>query len=134
MNDSTQSNATPFDYNQFINEFEEVTYWHFAWYSQVMASLLFDRKKHIQSHHECKFGQFINQTEIPTAQKAEFNAVRDLHQQMHESASALIASRNDSKEAEEEVFDEFSELQSLFAAACNALLRAAIMTYAKTPA
>ncbi len=134
MNDSTQSYAATFDYDQFINEFEEVTYWHFAWYSQIMASLLFDRSKHIQSHHECKFGQFINQTAIPAAQKVEFDAVRDLHQQMHEAASALMASRNDSKEAEEEVFDEFSELQSLFAAACNALLRAAIMTHAKATA
>lgn len=134
MNDNATRHEASFDYDQFINEFEEVTYWHFAWYSQIMASLLFNQTKYIQSHHECKFGQFINRTEIPTAQIAEFNAVRDLHQQMHESASALIASRNDSMEAEEEIFNEFSELQSLFAAACNALLRAAIMTYAKTQA
>ncbi|MHB8920004.1 MAG: CZB domain-containing protein [Halothiobacillus sp.] len=131
MNSNHSPDANPFDYNQFINEFEEVTYWHFAWHSQIMAALLFEKTKHIQGHHECKFGQFINQTQIPTAQKEEFNAVRDLHQQMHESARALMASRNDSKEVEEEIFQEFSELQSLFAAACNALLRAAIMTYAR---
>lgn len=123
--------ASIFAYDQFINEFEEVTYWHFAWYSQIMAALLFDQSKYIQGHHDCKFGQFLDRTEIPPAHKAEFDAVRDLHKQMHESAGALIASRNDCKEVEEEIFQEFSELQSLFAAACNALLRATITRFAK---
>ena len=130
MTVSHSPEANTFDYDQFINGFEEVTYWHFAWYSQIMAALLFDQNKHIQGHHECKFGQFLDHTEIPPAHMAEFNAVRDLHKQMHESASALMASRNDSKEVEEEIFQEFSELQSLFAAACNALLRAAITRFA----
>lgn len=131
MTASHSPEANTFAYDQFINEFEEVTYWHFAWYSQIMAALLFDENKHIQGHHDCKFGQFLDRTEIPPAHKAEFDAVRNLHKQMHESASALIASRNDSKEVEEEIFQEFSELQSLFAAACNALLRAAITRFAK---
>ncbi len=131
MTASHSPEANIFAYDQFINAFEEVTYWHFAWYSQIMAALLFDRTKLIQGHHDCKFGQFLDHTEIPPAHKAEFDAVRDLHKQMHESANALIASRNDSQEVEEELFQEFSELQSLFAAACNALLRAAITTFAK---
>lgn len=129
---SSNAAATPdFDYEHFINAFEEVTYWHFAWYSQIMAALLFERSKQIQGHHECKFGQFLDRKLIPPAQAAEFASVRDLHQQMHEAASALMASRQDSRAAEEEIFNEFSELQSLFAAACNALLRAAITSHAK---
>lgn len=131
MTASHSTKANTFDYDQFINEFEEVTYWHFAWYSQIMAALLFDQNNHIQGHHDCKFGQFLDRTEIPPELKTEFDAVRNLHKQMHESASALIASRNDSKEVEEEIFQEFSELQSLFAAACNALLRVAITRFAK---
>ena len=120
-----------FDYEHFINAFEEVTYWHFAWYSQIMAALLFERSKQIQGHHDCKFGQFLDQKLIPPEQSAEFASVRDLHQQMHEAANALMASRRDAQEVEEEIFDEFSELQSLFAAACNALLRAAITSHAR---
>lgn len=126
MTANHSTKASTFSYDQFINEFEEVTYWHFAWYSQIMAALLFDQSKHIQGHHECKFGQFLDRTEIPPAHEVEFNAVRSVHKQMHELANALIASRNDSKEVEQEIFQEFSELQSLFAAACNALLRATI--------
>ena len=123
--------ATPFDYDRFINEFEEVTYWHFAWYSQIMAALLFDQNKQVQGHHDCKFGQFLDRTPVPPAHETEFEAVRNLHLQMHELASALVASRNDSKEVEEEIFQEFSELQSLFAAAYNALLRAAVTDHAR---
>ncbi|WP_407276378.1 CZB domain-containing protein [Halothiobacillus sp. DCM-1] len=123
--------AADFDYEHFINAFEEVTYWHFAWYSQIMAALLFGRIKHIQGHHECKFGQFLDQNLIPPTETAEFAAVRNLHQQMHEAASALMASQDDTGTVEEELFEEFSELQSLFAAACNALLRAAITRYAQ---
>lgn len=125
----THSPADPsFDCDQFINNFEEVTYWHFAWYNNIMAALLFDRSKTIQGHHECKFGQFIDHTDIPPGRETEFSEVRKLHKQMHESARALLASRNDSTEVEEELFQEFAELQSLFAAACNALLRATIIS------
>lgn len=131
---SHQDAAPDFDYEHFINAFEEVTYWHFAWYSQIMAALLFNRSKQIQGHHECKFGQFLDQKLIPPTEKTEFAAVRHLHQQMHEAASALMASRGDAQDAEEELFDEFSELQSLFAAACNALLRAAITSHAQATA
>ncbi len=128
---SSHAAAPEFDYEHFINAFEEVTYWHFAWYSQIMASLLFARSKQIQGHHECKFGQFLDQNLIPPTATAEYAAVRNLHQQMHEAASALMASRGDAQEVEEEIFEEFSELQSLFAAACNALLRVAITSHAE---
>lgn len=120
-----------FDYEQFINDFEEVTYWHFAWYSQIMGALLFDKTKLIQSHHECRFGKFMDQTAPPPGLTTEFRTVRELHQHMHEAANTLMSSRSHGQKPAESVFKEFSDTQGLFTAAFNALLRGAMLGQAE---
>lgn len=131
MNTDASPPIDDFDYETFINGFEEVTYWHYAWYSKIMGALLYDQTKIIQGHHECRFGKFMDQTPIPPGQTKEFNTVRELHQQMHEAASTLMSSRVMGRKPPESIFKEFSETQGLFTAAFNALLRSAMLSQAE---
>lgn len=131
MNTNSNPPVDDFDYETFIDGFEEVTYWHFAWYSKIMGALLYDQSKILQSHHECRFGKFMDQTPIPPGQTKEFNTVRELHQQMHEAANTLMSSRKIGQKPNESIFKDFSETQGLFTAAFNALLRGAMMSMAE---
>jgi len=55
---SPETNAG-FDYESFIDGFEEVTYWHFDWYSRIMGTLLYNTPRPTLSEHECRFGRFL---------------------------------------------------------------------------
>lgn len=123
MSASPQTLPDPFDYEAFIDGFEEVTYWHFDWYSRIMAVLLYNAPRPTLSEHECRFGRFLEGHGAPPGRQSEFDNVRQLHVKMHESADTLITSAEGGDQAEREAFEEFVELQSLFLATCFNLMR-----------
>ena len=112
-----------FDYQAFIDGFEEVTYWHFDWYSRIMAVLLYRTPRPTLNEHECRFGRFLETHGSPPGRQAEFDNVHQLHLKMHQSADTLLTSAEGGQQAEREAFDEFVELQSLFLATCFNLMR-----------
>lgn len=122
-----QTHPADFDYVGFIDSFEEVTYWHFAWYTQIMAKLVFEPAQKVDTHHQCRFGKFVDNTAAPPGRDQELAEVQHLHVKMHKTADALLASQTGRCDVSREAFDEFAEVQSLFMAACNNLLRSSIM-------
>jgi len=123
---ASKSEPATFDYAGFIDGFEEVTYWHFAWYTKIMAKLVFEPSQKIDTHHQCRFGKFVDNITAPPGREADLAEVQHLHVKMHRTADALLASQVGRCEVSRDAFDEFSEVQSLFMAACNNLLRAAM--------
>lgn len=123
MSASSPNLPDPFDYQAFIDGFEEVTYWHFDWYSRIMAVLLYGTPRPALSEHECRFGRFLESHGAPPGRQGEFDKVHQLHVQMHKSADTLLTSAEGGQQAERESFDEFVELQSLFLATCFNLMR-----------
>ena len=119
---SPETNAG-FDYESFIDGFEEVTYWHFDWYSRIMGTLLYNTPRPTLSEHECRFGRFLETHGAPPGREGEFENVHQLHVKMHMSADTLLTSAEGGRQAEREAFDEFVELQSLFLATCFNLMR-----------
>lgn len=118
-----QNAKRAFDYERFGDGLEEVTYWHYAWFSDIMSALIFGQHKHVQDHHGCKFGHFMDSNEPPPGREPEFSEIDKLHQRMHALGRDLFISREDSGQISKEAFNEFVEIQSLFLAACNSLLR-----------
>lgn len=116
-----------FDYQQFANALEEVTYWHLAWYSQVMAVLTLDRRHPAMNYHECRFGRFMDSTLPPPGRETEFQEINDLHRKMHACARTLLCDPETDGRINAEAFDELAEMQTLFVGACNTLLRAALI-------
>lgn len=123
MSAPSQNLPEHFDYQTFIDGFEEVTYWHFDWSSRIIAVLLYGAPQPSLSEHECRFGQFLETHAAPPKRQAEFDQVCQLHVAMHKSADALLTSAEGGKQAEREAYDEFVELQSLFLATCFNLMR-----------
>ncbi|MBN2871732.1 MAG: CZB domain-containing protein [Halothiobacillaceae bacterium] len=123
MNASFPPGSEQFDYSSFIDGFEEVTYWHFDWYSRIMAVLLYNGPRPALSEHECRFGRFMETHGSPPGRQDEFDKVHQLHVKMHQAADTLITSAEGGAHAEREAFDEFVELQSLFLATCFNLMR-----------
>ncbi|TKA89308.1 hypothetical protein FAZ79_06080 [Guyparkeria sp. SB14A] len=123
MSASSQTLPDSFDYQAFIDGFEEVTYWHFDWYSRIMAVLLYNTPRPTLSEHECRFGRFLESHGAPPGRQGEFDKVHQLHVKMHKAADTLITSAEGGEQAEREAFDEFVELQSLFLATCFNLMR-----------
>lgn len=116
-----------FDYRRFADTLEEVTYWHLAWYNQIMAALLLEEQTPTLNPHDCRFGRFMDVTIPPPGRDAEFKEIDDLHHRMHERAHILLGSHENDGQVSKEAFDELAEIQTLFIGACNALLRAALL-------
>jgi len=115
-----------FDYANFVDQLEEVIYWHQDWHMRLMAKLLFGRSFDDIDHHQCHFGRFLDNTPTPPGREVEMAKIDQLHAKMHSMAEELVIAAQKNKTVDEEQFDEFMEAQSLFFSLTGGLLRGAI--------
>ncbi|MGC9457695.1 MAG: CZB domain-containing protein [Halothiobacillaceae bacterium] len=115
-----------FDYARFVDQLEEVIYWHQAWHMRLMGALLFGRPFVDVDHHHCHFGKFLDTTATPPGRDDEIAQIGQLHARMHKLAGEMLLEMRETEQVNEEQFDEFMESQSLFFTVTGGLLRSTI--------